>query len=147
VAHVLTDAEFAVLLEAGSDALVVTDVHGSVLLVNAQTEKLFGYDREELIGREVETLIPERYRSLRPMGAGRKLYGLRKDGSQFSVEISLSPFRSGERLWVFAAIRDRADRTSSGTMLARSEAYLAAAQTLTHTGSWAWDPRQDRLLQ
>src|SRR6516165_1132307 len=67
VAHVLTDAEFAALLEAGPDALVVTDVHGSVLLVNAQTEKLFGYDRKELIGKEVETLIPERYRSLRPI--------------------------------------------------------------------------------
>ena len=146
MAHVLTDAEFAALLEAGPDALVVTDVHGSVLLVNAQTEKLFGYDRKELIGKEVETLIPERYRSLRPMGAGRELYGLRKDGSEFSVEISLSPFRSGERLWVFASIRDKTDRTSSETMLARSESYLAAAQKLTHTGSWAWDPRHDRLL-
>jgi PAS domain S-box-containing protein len=95
MAHVLTDAEFAALLEAGPDALVVTDGQGSVLQVNAQTEKLFGYDRGELIGKEVERLIPERYRSLRPMGAGRELYGLRKDGSEFSVEISLSPLRSG----------------------------------------------------
>ena len=146
MAHVLTDAEFAALLEAGPDALVVTDVHGSVLLVNAQTEKLFGYDRKELIGKEVETLIPERHRSLRPIGAGRELYGLRKDGSEFSVEISLSPFRSGERLWVFAAIRDSTDRGSAEAMLRRSESYLAAAQKLTHTGSWAWDPRHDKLL-
>ena len=86
VPHVLTDAEFAVLLETGPDALVVTDVHGSVLLVNAQIEELFGYDRGELVGTDVETLIPERYRSLRPMGARRQLYGLRKDGSEFSVE-------------------------------------------------------------
>src|SRR5215831_140690 len=103
VAHVLTDAEFAALLEAGPNALVVTDVPGSVLLVNAQAEKLFGYDRKELIGKAIEMLIPERYRSLRPIGAGRKLHGLRKDGSEFSVEISLTPFRSGNRLWVFAA--------------------------------------------
>ena len=64
VPHVLTDAEFAVLLETGPDALVVTDVHGSVLLVNAQTTELFGYDQEELVGKDVEALIPERYRSL-----------------------------------------------------------------------------------
>ena len=146
VAHVLTDAEFAVLLETGPDASVVTDVHGSVLLVNAQTEELFGYDREELVGKDVETLIPERYRSLRPMGARRKLYGLRKDGSEFSVEISLTPFRSGNRLWVFAAIPERTDRSGAEAMLRRSESYLAAAQKLTHTGSWAWNPRQDRLL-
>lgn len=146
MAHALTDAEFAALLEAGPDGLVVTDVHGSVLLVNTQIEELFGYNREELIGNKVETLIPERYRSLRPMGAGRELYGLRKDGSEFSVKISLSPFRSGERLWVFGAIRDSADRKSAEAMLHRSESYLAAAQKLTHTCSWAWDPRHDRLL-
>ena len=116
VAHVLTDAEFAVLLEAGPDALVVTDVHGSVLLVNAQIEELFGYDRKELIGKAIETLIPERYRSLRPIGAGRKLHGLRKDGSEFAVEISLTPFRSGNRLWAFAAIRDRIDRNGAEAM-------------------------------
>jgi PAS domain S-box-containing protein len=146
VVHVLTDAEFEVLLEAGPDALVVTDVHGSVLLVNAQTEELFGYNREELVGKDVETLIPERYRSLRPMGARRQLYGLRKDGSEFSVEISLTPFRSGNRLWAFAAIRDRIDGNGAEAMLRRSESYLAAAQKLTHTGSSAWNPRQDRLL-
>jgi PAS domain S-box-containing protein len=57
VADILTDAEFAVLLEAGPDALVVTDVHGSVLLVNAQTEELFGYDREELLGKDVGSIL------------------------------------------------------------------------------------------
>ena len=116
LSHVLTDSEFAALLEAGPDALVVTDVPGSVLLANAQAEKLFGYDRRELIGKAIETLIPERYRSLRPIGAGRKLHGLRKDGSEFSVELSLTPFRSGNRLWVFAATRDSADPNSAEAM-------------------------------
>ena len=146
MAHVLTDAEFAALLEAGPNALVVTDVPGNVLLMNAQAERLFGYDRKELTGKAIETLIPERHRSLRPIGAGRKLVGLRKDGSEFPVEISLTPFRSGDRLWVFAATSDSADPNRADAMLRRSESYLAAAQRLTQNCSWAWDPRHDRLL-
>jgi PAS domain S-box-containing protein len=112
--------EFRALLEAAPDAMVIANEHGRIALVNAQTEKLFGYNREELLGQPVEMLIPERYRAghlhhrkgytdsprLRPMGAGRVLNGLRKDGSEFPVEISLSPFRSEEGMLVFSAIRD-----------------------------------------
>jgi PAS domain S-box-containing protein len=112
--------EFRALLEAAPDAMVIADEHGKISLVNAQTEKLFGYNREELLGQPVEILIPPRYRGnhvnhrrdysetprLRPMGAGRELFGLRKDGSEFPVEISLSPFRSSEGSLVFSAIRD-----------------------------------------
>ncbi len=115
-----THDEFRALLEAAPDAMVIANEHGQISLVNAQTEKLFGYDREELLGQPVEMLIPARYRGghmhhrkaysdsprLRPMGAGRELYGLRKDGSEFPVEISLSPFRSEEGMLVFSAIRD-----------------------------------------
>ena len=100
--------------------MVIANEHGKISLVNAQTEKLFGYKREELLGQPVEMLIPERYRRhhvdyrreystsprLRPMGAGRELFGLRKDGSEFPVEISLSPFRTKEGIQVFSAIRD-----------------------------------------
>jgi PAS domain S-box-containing protein len=100
--------------------MVIADDQGKIVLVNAQTESLFGYRREELLGQPVEMLIPERYRGhhvhyrkdysqslrLRPMGAGRELYGLRKDGSEFPVEISLSPFKSHEGVLVFSAIRD-----------------------------------------
>src|SRR5271166_520533 len=115
-----THDEFRALLEAAPDAMVIANEHGQISLVNAQTEKLFGYDREELLGQPVEMLIPARYRGghmhhrkaysdsprPRPMGAGRELYGLRKDGSEFPVEISLSPFRSEEGMLVFSAIRD-----------------------------------------
>jgi len=115
-----TKDEFRALLEAAPDAMVIANEHGRIALVNAQTEKLFGYKREELLGQPVEMLIPDRYRGghvhyrkdyteaprLRPMGAGRELYGLRKDGSEFPVEISLSPFHSEEGMAVFSAIRD-----------------------------------------
>ncbi len=115
-----TQGEFRALLESAPDAMVIADEQGKIALVNAQTETLFGYQREELLGQPVERLIPERYRGhhihyrkeyseslrLRPMGAGRELYGLRKDGSEFPVEISLSPFKTNDGVLVFSAIRD-----------------------------------------
>ena len=116
----LTHEKFRALLESAPDAMVIANEHGRITLVNAQTERLFGYGREELLGQPVEILIPERYRGhhvryrteygelprLRPMGAGRELFGLRKDGTEFPVEISLSPFRSKDGILVFSAIRD-----------------------------------------
>ncbi len=118
------DQKFRDLLESAPDAMVIVDSLGSIVLVNSQAERLFGYRRDELFGKRIEILVPARSRAMhvgfrtryfeyprpRAMGAGLDLYGRRKDGSEFPVEVSLSPLHTEEGQLVSSAIRDVTER-------------------------------------
>jgi PAS domain S-box-containing protein len=119
------------VLEAGGDGLVVIDGRGDIVLVNSRTERMFGYDQDELIGQPVEALVPPAYAKrhasdrteyirhpgTRPMGRGMDLWARRKDGTQFPVEISLVPLQVEQRLFVAAMIRDLVDVVVLGKRL------------------------------
>jgi PAS domain S-box-containing protein len=131
----LIDDRYRGLLETAADAMVVSDSRGQILLINAETERVFGYSREELIGQTIEVLIPEAFRKGHPqhrqdynahprtrlIGESLELRGLRKDRTEFPIEIMLSPMKSAEGTLVTAAIRDITERKRAEEALRRSE--------------------------
>jgi PAS domain S-box-containing protein len=128
-------ARYRGLLEAAPDAIVIADAQGRIVLINASTERLFGYRRDELVGQLVEILVPERFRAahpqhrqgytahphMRPMDEGLELCGLRKDNTEFPAEIMLSPLESAEGTLVTAAIRNISVRKAAEKHLAQME--------------------------
>ena len=131
-----SEQRFQSLLDAAPDPVVAVDREGRIVLVSVQTEKLFGYTREELLGQTVEVLIPARFRdphrrhrseynkhpSIRPMASIGGLLARRKDGSEFSVDINLSPLISGAEPLVMAIIRDTTERERVAVALRENEA-------------------------
>jgi PAS domain S-box-containing protein len=141
IEDVTDKVHYSRLLDAAPDAMVVVQDDMRIQMVNVQTEKLFGYERSELIGQDLEILIPARLRAAhahhlqcffadptaRPMASGAELYGRRKDGTELPIEVSLSPLRSARGITVSAAIRDVSKRRSIEAAGRRTTDRLASA--------------------
>ena len=138
--HLLEGKSLEWLLESATDAMIIIDREGRIILANPTVEHLFGYPCQELIGKSLEILLPKRFRQahhvqrteyfaqphVRAMGAGMELLGLRQDGSEFPVDVSLSPLKTGQGLLVMATIHDITRRKQAEEALRESEARMRA---------------------
>ncbi|MDX6499547.1 MAG: hypothetical protein QOG23_2807 [Blastocatellia bacterium] len=144
------EERFRQVIEGAPNGMVMVGREGKIVLVNLQIEKSFGYSRDELLGQTIEMLVPERFRgnhlgyrngfmaepSTRSMGTGRDLYGLRKDGSEFPVEIGLNPLETEQGLMVLGTIVDITERKRTESLLRRQVDLLEQ----THDAVFVWKP-------
>ena len=132
------EARFRLAVEAAPNAMIMVDKEGHMALVNSTTEQLFGYSRSELVGRSIDMLVPQRYRNhseyrqafarkpaVRSMGSGRDLYGLRRDGTEFPVEVGLNPIESPEGAFILCAVADITERKRAEQALRERTEELA----------------------
>jgi PAS domain S-box-containing protein len=153
------DLPFRELVDAAPDGMIVCDQQGKIMLVNTETERMFGYARDELVGRPIDMLVPGAARSqhaqhvarytgaprVRPMGIGMELAGRKKDGTEVPIEISLSPVRTERGLLVTAGIRDVSERRKLERDNRRANAYLVSAVDSVRDAFALFD-EQDRVL-
>ena len=133
--EIAAEGRLRLAVEAAPNAMIMVNRAGEIVMVNAQAERVFGYSRAELLGRPVEMLVPPQFHGhhaglrevfignprARPMGAGRDLFGLKKDGSEFPVEIGLNPITTDEGLMVLSAIVDISERKAAEAALRESQ--------------------------
>src|SRR3989304_3851065 len=149
----LEQEKFRLIVELAPNAILMVNQKGEIVLVNSQTEKLFGYNREELIGRTVEILVPQRFQTkhseyrksffvnpqARLIGTGRDLFAMRKDGGEFPVEIGLNPVKTEGGGLVLATIADITERKRGEQLLRESEERLQAIMDNTTDAIMVYD--------
>ncbi len=153
------EKQFRALVESAPDATIITDKDGVIRMVNKQSENLFGYTREEMVGQKVEALMPDRFRvdhlasrkrfmetpKIRPMGIGLELTALTKGGQEIPIEISLSPIETEQGAVIYCAIRDITDRKKAEEAIRKSEQRLSMILQTTAQGFWLND-KDDNIM-